>query len=102
MEEWKAKKINFQDYEKAVGFLMDENIMFPLILNGYRYIAKNNINLLNIIEISWGAAEVITISISTSDSEDTLDKLINWLEKEERYEECIEMSTLKNQLKGTM
>jgi hypothetical protein len=100
--EWKIKKINFLDYDSVIDFLMDEDSMFPIILSGYRHLSNTNLETLDIIELSWGSSDIINVSINKNDSEETLDKLIGWLEKWERYEECIEISNLKKLHKGTM
>jgi len=95
---WKCKLIKFGSYEEALIFITDDNKIFPLILEGYRYLVKNNLKSLDLVEIRYGGLEDFRICLNSQDSTKTLVKLINWLESQERYEECQEFLKLRGKL----
>jgi hypothetical protein len=95
---WKCRYINCSSYDEAIDFIKDEDRMFPLILEGYRYIFLNNLVFLDLVEFTFGGLENIRISLDIIEPSDTLDKLITWLEKNERYEECQEILNFKGNM----
>lgn len=94
---WEIIKLVFNDYDEAVEYLMDEDKLFPTILDGFRFLSKNELSTLEIIELNWGT-HLMSVSISRKESDETLSKLMEWLEKNERYEECSEVLSLKERM----
>lgn len=95
---WKCKIIKCQDYDSALEFVLNEDNMFPIILEGYRYLFNNNLLFIDLVEIRFGGIENLRIALDIQESEDTLNRLLTWLENQERYEECQEILNLR----GTM
>ncbi len=96
--EWSKQIIRCDSFEDAIIFLLDDNKMFPLIKDGLIFLIKEQKDRIDLIDVIWNRKEKYEVSLIRSNIIDTLDKLLNWLEKNEYYEDCQIIYSLKREL----
>ena len=98
---WETKIITCNSYDEVLDIIFDENHMLPLILEGVLSLltSPKTIKKLALAEVFWGTKEKYCISLIRNELDDTISKLISWLEKNEEYETC---EKLINLYKGRM
>lgn len=86
--------------EDMEALILDKGFVWPLIISGIRDMLESGRSSIVILEgkmVSKGSnAASVWITMSESDVEASLKKVLKWREEREEYEECAQIARLLN------